>query len=120
VFLGHIRRDGDSNFEALRGGNLILCPEAIEDQALCVTFFSTDPAAQPGSFETRILRISDKWSVFALGCNVANLYDQVVTRAEAINQSVPPIGQETSPVSYSDRPLTNSDTVYVITDDNGC
>jgi hypothetical protein len=117
VFLGHIRRDGDSNFEALRGGNLILCPEDIQDQALCTTFFVS---TQPGEFETRTLINSDEWEVFALGCNIARLYNRDITFTEAFNQSVTPIGEETSPKSFSNRPLTNSDTVYVLTDDFGC
>jgi hypothetical protein len=119
VFLGQIRRDGASSFGPLLAGNVIFCPEDNADIPLCVTFSVALPQ-QPDDFETRNLRIADEWQLISLSCNNARLYDRSVTFAEAFNKSVSAIAEKGVGSGLTTRPLTNSDTVYVVADDEGC
>jgi hypothetical protein len=117
VFLGQIRRDGNSSFGPLLAGNVIVCPEDNADVPLCVTFV---PGRTPDDFETRNLRIADEWQLISLSCNLVRLYDRSVTFDEAFEESVSPIAATGTNSGLTTRPLTNSDTVYVVADDEGC
>jgi len=117
VFLGQIRRDGASSFGPLILGNTIFCPEDTADVPLCVTFV---PTQTPNDFATRNLRITDEWQLISLSCNLIRLYDRSITFNEAFMKSVSPLAATGTNSGLTTRPLTNSDTVYIVTDDEAC